>query len=519
MPHITPPKAVVLGIDGGSLDLIEPLVADGVLPVLGGLLAASAHGPTTTTWPAHTAPGWATFVTARRPGGHGIYQFFDTQDPDYGDRLLGTGDYGCDTAWDWFARQGWSTGLINVPMSHPPRKIPGYQLTWPLTQTLRYSEPPALLGELARAGVGFKADIAAMFRGDLSYAEFAIEHVRARGRTIQYLLRERPVDVFMAVITEIDRICHHYWHFADACHDRHTTPDRKEWADAIRASYIAIDEVFGEVLDVVGDETPVLLVSDHGFGPGRRNLAVNVVLAEAGLLATRPAGAQGRPAAGDGFAGWFRADGREVDFTRTRAYMPTPGCYAVNANLAGRQRDGAVTDPGPVLDEASEVLLGLRAPDTGGPVFSAALRREDAYPGAMTHTAPDLLLIPADEGILASPSITGPAWRPSEQTGMHRYQGMWAMRAKGQTPGRRTALVALEDLMPTLFEELGLTFPAAVHGRPVQWGGADGGRAYLVPEPGPAQTAPAGGPGEAAEVARLSEEDLTTKALGAMGYL
>ncbi|MFE5121593.1 alkaline phosphatase family protein [Streptomyces sp. NPDC056669] len=516
MPHTAPPKAVVLGIDGGSLDLIEPLVAEGALPVLGRLLADSAHGPTTTTWPAHTAPGWSTFVTARRPGGHGIYQFFDTQDPVYGDRLVGTGDYGCDTAWEWFARQGWSVGLVNVPMSHPPRQVPGYQLTWPLARTLRYSEPPGLLGELARAGAGFKADIAAMFRGDLSYAEAAVEHVRARGRTIQYVLRERPVDVFMAVITEIDRICHHYWHFADACHDRHTLPDRQEWADAIRATYVAIDEVFGEILDVVGDETPVMLLSDHGFGPGRYNVAVNAVLAEAGLLATRPAATP--PAAGDGLADWFRADGREVDFTRTRAYMPTPGCYAVNVNLAGRQRDGVVTDPGPVLAEAAELLLGLRAPDTGEPVFAAALPRADAYPGPMTHAAPDLLLIPADEGVLASPAISGPLWRPSEQTGMHRYLGMWALRGTSLAPGRRTAPVALADLMPTLLAEAGLTFPAAVHGRPLQWDGrdgADGGRAFLAP----GETASAVASGGAEETARLSEEDLTAKALGAMGYL
>ena len=52
----TQPRAVILGIDGGSLDLIEPLVAEGSLPSLGKLLGESLHGPTTTTWPAHTAP-------------------------------------------------------------------------------------------------------------------------------------------------------------------------------------------------------------------------------------------------------------------------------------------------------------------------------------------------------------------------------------------------------------------------------------------------------------------------------
>ncbi len=505
----SPPQALVLGIDGGSLDLIGPLVAQGRLPVLGGLLAGSAHGETTTTWPAHTAPGWSTFVTGRLPGGHGIYQFFDTQDPGYGDRLVGTGDFGCGTVWEWLGGQGKSVGLINVPMSHPPRDVPGYQLTWPLSATLRYSDPPGLLGELAKAGAGFKPDIAAMYRGDLSYAEFAVEHVRARGRTIQYLLRERPVDVVMAVLTEIDRICHHYWHFADTCHPRHETAAEEGWANAIRDTYVAIDEVFGEILDFVGDDVPVLLLSDHGFGRGRYNLSVNRVLADAGLLATGPTGR-------DGHASWFQTSEQAVDFGRTRAYMPTPGCYAVNVNQRGRQRDGIVDgrDRDAVLAEVSELFLGLCAPDTGRPVFAGALPREQAYPGAMCHAAPDLLLLPADEGILASPAFDGPIWRPSDQTGMHRHAGMWALRGGPLPAGRHADPVALQDLAPTLMDVLGLRFPAGIAGRPLTWGTPDaaGDAVFLPGEPGVPDTA------EDLE-RHLSDDDVTARTLGAMGYL
>lgn len=138
-----PPKALILGLDGGTLEIVEPLIAEGILPCLSALLKRSAYGTTSSTWPAHTAPGWSTFVTGQPPGEHGIYQFFDAQHPNYGDRILGTPDFGCTTAWEWLAQQGYSTGLINVPMSHPPRDLPGYQVTWPLVKTLRYCNPPS----------------------------------------------------------------------------------------------------------------------------------------------------------------------------------------------------------------------------------------------------------------------------------------------------------------------------------------------------------------------------------------
>src|SRR5699024_12406999 len=113
---------------------------------LAGTAAPSAAGTP------HRPPGWAPRTTASSPGRHGVYQFFATQHPAYGETLVGTTQLGRSSMWEWAADQGWSRGMLNVPMSHPPRDLPGYQLTWPLQQTLRYCQPPTLLRELATAG-------------------------------------------------------------------------------------------------------------------------------------------------------------------------------------------------------------------------------------------------------------------------------------------------------------------------------------------------------------------------------
>ena len=469
------------------------------------------YGETTTTWPAHTAPGWTTLVTARNPGGHGVFQFFDAQDAGYADRVLGTGDFGCTTVWDWLAQQGWSAGLINVPMSHPPRDLPGYQVTWPLVKTLRYCRPPGLLAGLARAGAPFKPDIAAMYTGDLSYIRSALEHVRARTRSIEHLLNHHPVDVVMAVITEIDRVCHFYWHFADPSHPCHVVPENSSWQHAIRSAYAAIDECFGTILDLVGEDVPILLVSDHGFGPGHLDFAMNAALAEAGLLATRPDSDPGR------YASWFHNGEVVVDFAQTKVYMPIPGCSAINVNLVGRQDEGTVTgdDAAALLAETAEILLAVRRPDTGARVFSSAVRREDAYPGAMCDDAPDLVLIPADEAVFVSPQFVGPTWSAPSQTGLHRHCGMWALRAPGLDPARRSSSVKLCDLMPTLLATLGLRFPVGIDGRPVQVGLSVSGPVDFLPDA--ADTSPATAPGSRIE--DRDDDAVASAALRAMGYL
>src|SRR5699024_11517267 len=78
------------------------------LPHMAALLRDSASAATSTTWPAHTAPGWASMTSASYPGRHGVYQFFDTQHPAYGETLVGTTELGRSSMWEWAADQGWS---------------------------------------------------------------------------------------------------------------------------------------------------------------------------------------------------------------------------------------------------------------------------------------------------------------------------------------------------------------------------------------------------------------------------
>lgn len=437
-------RALIIGIDGGSFALIDPLIAAGRLPVLGGLLARSASAVTTCTWPAHTAPGWSSFCSAVQPGGHGIYQFFHTQDPKYGARITGSTDLGRSSVWDWLAAQGWTLGLVNIPMSDPPQPLPGYQVTWPLRRTLRFSEPPSLLGELAHAGAPFRSDLATMFRGDLGYLDEALANVTARVASTLHLVRTRPTDLVMAVLTEVDRVCHHYWHFCDPDHPGYeTAPSGTAWADAIGRVYEAVDAAIGELLTLAGEDTTVVVVSDHGLGVGRHGFAVQRQLEEAGLLVTAPR----RPDDRHAVASWFVDRDRAVDFSRTSVYQPVPGSFGLNVNLAGRQVAGTVApaDRDRVLAEAAAVLADIRTPD-GRPAFAEVVPREVAYPGPHCARAPDLLMVPADESLIVTGDVSGPVWRPSWQTGLHRHRGMW-LQASPPGPSR-SARPARPDRRP-----------------------------------------------------------------------
>ena len=59
---------LILGLDGATLDLVEPWAADGTLPNLARLLREGAWGRLASTVPAATFPSWTSFMTGVNPG-------------------------------------------------------------------------------------------------------------------------------------------------------------------------------------------------------------------------------------------------------------------------------------------------------------------------------------------------------------------------------------------------------------------------------------------------------------------
>ena len=141
-------KVLIIGLDGASYNLINQFKSEGALPTFSKLIDEGLSYPLRSTTPPHTAPGWVSSLTGVNPGRHGIYQFWDTQSPSYDGRFMGSNDIGVPFIWKMLNESGYSTGLINIPMTHPPKEVNGYILTWPLSNTLRYCYPADLIKEI-----------------------------------------------------------------------------------------------------------------------------------------------------------------------------------------------------------------------------------------------------------------------------------------------------------------------------------------------------------------------------------
>ena len=68
-------RTVVIGLDGTSWNVLDPLLATGELPNLQALRDEGAHGILESTIPFYTGPAWASFATGSSPAAHGVYDF------------------------------------------------------------------------------------------------------------------------------------------------------------------------------------------------------------------------------------------------------------------------------------------------------------------------------------------------------------------------------------------------------------------------------------------------------------
>ena len=68
-------KIVVIGLDGATFDIIEPLTKRGKLPNLARIMENGVYGELTSTIHPITPQAWTTFLTGKNAGKHGIFDF------------------------------------------------------------------------------------------------------------------------------------------------------------------------------------------------------------------------------------------------------------------------------------------------------------------------------------------------------------------------------------------------------------------------------------------------------------
>lgn len=368
-----------------GLDCVPPGLAfdryRSEMPVLDALLSRSLYGPLRSTCPPITVPAWASMCSGKDPGQLGLYGFRN--------RIRGTYDLGMATSRDVQAKRLWELAgeagkpsvSLFVPPSSPPRPLRGKLVSCFMHEGVGPWTFPASLGPALHEAHGAYLPDVSNFR--MRDRGEALEELYAMGRqhfAMAKDLWERESPEFMMMV-EIgpDRLHHLFWRCFDE-RDPRFDPNNP-WRTVGRDYYRFLDDQLGQLLDVVSQDTVVMVVSDHGARPMEGAVRINQWLREEEFLKFKT------PPADDG-----HLDLAEVDWNNTRVYG-TGGYYSrLFLNVKGRDPEGAVA-PAEIPDtlaELEERLGTMQRPD-GSPISVETVRPTVFYQEARGFP-PDLLV-------------------------------------------------------------------------------------------------------------------------------
>ena len=479
---------LLIGLDGATFDVLDPYVEGGVMPFLGELAARGTRGVLRSIMPPLTPPAWTSLVTGKHPGQHGIFDFFQKEEPgSIYFTLASSQNVGSETIWTLASEQGRRVITLNFPLMFPAPPIegsvvPGGLMPW---RQLRLGcHPPGLFDRLAelpdfnpREMLDMQLEIKAI-EGcpEDEYAEWVELHTRRERRwfeVLRHLMQEDPGELVGILFDGVDKLQHLCWRFIDpACRPERPTAWERAMIERCETYFRSLDGLLAEAVDLAGPDATVILASDHGFGPTREVFHVNSWLEREGYLAWADDGEQSgaRPDTDVGFAEMTRHV-HALDWSQTLAYAATPSSQGINIveHMPGSDRPLPEDVRAKVALELAEALMELRRPSDCLPLVEEVWTREQAFAGPFEPLAPDLSLVLADGGTMSIlPSETIVARRPQER-GHHRWEGIFLAAGPGIRAGAAVEELSIVDVAPLVLHGLGLPVPDDMTGRvPVQ---------------------------------------------------
>jgi len=306
VPATSQPRVVIVALDGASLNFIDLAAAEGRLPNFGKILDGGASLHLATIRPSQPGPVWTAVATGKLPTKNGVRSaaryragggepFELLPDFCFSHALVKWGIIAEQPhnasalralpVWDILSRLGISVGVVGWPLSHPVHSVSGYMVsdqlhgitdlaadeeetlvkppeaaavTRSVLETMQVeSVMPAGPPLGGAAGASQAAIEQRLFETDRMYESVSNE-LQANSRPTVVVVRYRGLDA----------AGHYYLRFADPRpFGDVTAEERRALGQVLASAYSIVDGAIGRVLDSLGPDDLLLVVSGFGMEP------------------------------------------------------------------------------------------------------------------------------------------------------------------------------------------------------------------------------------------------------------
>ncbi len=432
------------------------------LPALSSLMDRGAYRELTSTVPPITVPAWTAMMTSQDPGQLGIYGFRNRADHSYDNLVFADARYvKAKTVWNYLSRKRLKSLVMGVPQTYPPKPLNGAMVSSFLTpnKDVQYTYPDAFKHDLEAAAGGdyiidvkdFRTDSKDRLLRDIQ------EMTTTRFKAFRTLYQKDDYDFAMVVEMGTDRIVHGFWRYCDPEHRLYEAGNPYE--NVLLDYYKQIDDEIAATLEILADDTSVMIVSDHGAKGMDGAICVNEWLIEKGYLALKS-----RP------EGRFKLRTEMIDWSKTKVWGEGGYYGRIFINVEGREPEGIV----PAAEHEAfrrQLAAELAAiPDEDGNDIGTVVYTPEEVYREVNNVAPDLIVYFGDLSWRSAGTIEdGTIHLRENDTGPddanHAQQGVFIWDQKACRSDERFSIF---DIAPTVLRHFGIDVPAHMNGTPIQ---------------------------------------------------
>ncbi len=461
------PKVIVIGIDGGTWELLKPLIEIDYLPNIKKLVKRGSYGNLESTVPPVTGPAWSSFVTGCTPLKHGVYDFVIEKS---GKSKLATNkDIRYPTFYKILSDCGFRCVIIALPLSYPPSATNSIIFPDFFSPSLyiypkcakKYIKNYRLTPDMNKKGEELIEEL----------IKFEKEHMESA----KEMFFNEKWDLFFIHFITSDIVSHRY--FGDML--RHTNIGKS----ALRV-FKNIDNCIGWFVKNKPKNSIIVILSDHGFGEYSKTFYINTWLEKKGYLQKKTISGHGpkevfditdrrkeikiggilfkilktrgiRKLARSIFSFFFAKkyrvrSGYEIDIENSMFYVPRVTSFAIYTNL--NKYDAHK------LHRLYQELEDIKD-KSGRKIFSCLFRTnkiENRYPAIMFVPENDYFISTALEDHLFSEDI---------RFNFHKQDGIVLFYGPGIRRNIEIKNAKIYDVIPTIFYILGVEVPPYMDGK------------------------------------------------------
>ncbi|HEX9826145.1 MAG TPA: alkaline phosphatase family protein [Flavobacteriaceae bacterium] len=290
-------KVLLIGWDAADWKLIWPLIAKGQMPALKRLIEKGVYGNMGTMDPPYSPMLWSSVATGKTPDKHGVHGFIEIMPNMKGIRPVTVNSRKAKALWNILHHEGYKSNVVGWWPSFPAEPINGTVVSDKFQKVNKdpKTKSPIVKGTIHPEALTKEIHDLRMFpweiteahilpfipnaaqidqekdQGLQSFAKIMAENTSVHAAST-YVMREKEWD-FMAIYYDlIDHFCHAFMKFHPP--KQRAVPQNlfEIYKDAVVSAYRYQDMMLERTLELIGEDTTVIVMSDHGFESGHKRI-------------------------------------------------------------------------------------------------------------------------------------------------------------------------------------------------------------------------------------------------------